>query len=115
MDFSKIDKKVLTWLLIALIGIIVIGVAAYWYLGTTTEVQNSAGGASTENQSEDNSQSAPDVQIEGVNAEGVQQGGLIICVDECGNGVCQPIDENCNTNLNCICPETAQSCPDDCK
>lgn len=42
-------------------------------------------------------------------------GGLSVCVDECGNGVCQKTDPECKDNMNCICSETPQECPQDCK
>jgi hypothetical protein len=44
--------------------------------------------------------------------------GLFICADKCGDGVCQTSDPNCgesDSNLNCICPETQQECPQDCQ
>ena len=41
-------------------------------------------------------------------------GGLTICADKCGDGVCQSQAEECE-NLNCICFEDKQECPQDCK
>lgn len=44
--------------------------------------------------------------------------GLYVCADRCGDNICQFADPECgeeNTNLNCICPETNQDCPQDCK
>ena len=42
-----------------------------------------------------------------------QNNGLIICRDDCGNGVCQEIV--CTDNMNCPCAETSENCPQDCK
>ncbi len=43
-------------------------------------------------------------------------GSLLICSDQCGDGICQKTDPNCkNGNLNCICPETKDNCSQDCK
>lgn len=48
--------------------------------------------------------------------EGGDSGGfLTICADKCGDGVCQETDADCDNNLNCICQETSQECPQDCK
>ncbi len=117
----KIDKKVLLILIVVLAIIMLFGFAAYKYLSKpVAEVQNSAGGAEINEQvGQDSSSSsggqnseAPDAQIE----TGDRGGGLIICADQCGNGVCQGQDLECPKNsLNCICPETPQECPQDCK
>ncbi|MFH1968672.1 MAG: hypothetical protein ABIJ84_04785, partial [bacterium] len=67
--FSKIDKKVLAGLVVVLIVLALVGIATYKYLAeNTVEVQNSAGGASTENTDKDingeDSQSTSDVQVD---------------------------------------------------
>lgn len=98
MLFSKIDKKILIWLVIASVVILLLGLAIYRYTKEKgVKVQDSIGGIGTE----------------------AQQGGgtLTVCVDKCGDGICQKTDPNCdvNNNLNCPCPETLQECPQDCK
>jgi len=129
--FSKIDKKVLIWLVAALVVAALIGIAAYkQLLGNAGDVQNSTGGASTENTNQGNNenlqnesrQNLPDieldlgdVQVEG--GAGSGSGGLTICLDKCGDGICQTRDLDCdyNSSLNCVCPETPQECPQDCE
>ncbi|MCX6718465.1 MAG: hypothetical protein NTY81_02585 [Candidatus Staskawiczbacteria bacterium] len=124
MIFSKLDKKVLIILIALVVVILLAGFAIYKYTGNSgIKTQNSAGGAQTQTeQTPENSSagqdnaiiSAPQVQIQ---AQGENGGGsLSICVDKCGDGVCQKTDPNCDANnLSCICPETLKECPQDCK
>lgn len=48
------------------------------------------------------------------NLRGEEQkgGGLFICADECGDGICQT--DVCTDNFNCPCLETPEDCPQDC-
>jgi len=121
--FSKADKKVLIILVVALAIILLIGFVVYKYaVGSIVKVQNLTGGAQTfqgpENTSGDQSEPAinvPQVQIQAQGGSGV--GALSVCLDKCGDDICQKIDPNCNedSNLNCICPENSQECPQDCE
>lgn len=43
------------------------------------------------------------------------QPGFYVCKDECGDGICQPAGTVCKDQLSCICAETAQDCPQDCR
>lgn len=44
------------------------------------------------------------------------QGGLTVCVDQCGDGICQNAVPSCEeNNLNCICLENTSDCPQDCR
>ena len=120
--FSKIDKKVLIVSGAIIVAILLVVFAVYKYSANSgTEVQNITGGAQTEVQSPtDQSSNIPQVQIEagGIQTEGGSgQGMLTVCMDKCGDGVCQETDPNCgeNSNLNCVCPETPQECPQDCE
>lgn len=110
--FSKIDKKLFIILIITLVCILLVGLAVYKYIRAgLQDAQNSAGGAQTENDLRGNSglgDSIPNVQIEG---EGAM---FSVCIDRCGDETCQPSDPDCKDNLNCICPETHQDCPEDC-
>ncbi|MEK7080435.1 MAG: hypothetical protein AAB925_01205 [Patescibacteria group bacterium] len=93
------NKKFLIAIILILAVVLVAGFFAYKYLGQVNS-------ADTEN--------LP-VQIE---AGGTQPdgGGLSICFDKCGDNVCQKTDPNCKDNsMNCICLETSQECPQDCK
>lgn len=134
--FSKIDKKVLFILIIIIAIILLVGFIVYQYVAGgypsgRVNVQNLIGGAQTEKKSDNTSDdqgnpviNAPQVQIQagGVQAQG-EPGGypglgtLSVCSDKCGDGVCQKTDSNCDkdNNLNCICLETPQECPQDCK
>ena len=89
-------------------------------------VENTNEGAYTENSlPEENSNTSPngsfaqDLPLQGSNVEidGTgPQGGLTICVDQCGNGECQKIDPRCAAgDVNCICSESPAECPQDCK
>lgn len=104
---SKIDKKVVVIAVVFLVLLLVGGVFAYKYLtDIRTEVENTNGSENIENQ---NSEGEANIEI-----EGGTQNGLIICSDKCGDGICQPPEEKCD-NLNCICKEDKQECPQDCK
>lgn len=68
-----------------------------------------------ENNPED---SVPQVQIDiqGAQTQGENnQGSFSVCLDKCGDNICQESDPDCGkSNLNCICPETNEDCPEDC-
>ena len=55
-------------------------------------------------------------QIQEIKTEGIKSGGTLnVCLDQCGDGICQKTDQNCKEgNLNCLCPETLVNCPQDC-
>jgi hypothetical protein len=116
--FTKIDKKILIILIIALVIILMAGFFVYRHLNfNETKVENSTGGAQTEAPVPEQNQ--VEIQPESIQAEG--NGGepmLSICVDKCGDGTCQKEDPGCGEpggNLNCICLESLQDCPQDCE
>ena len=124
--FSRIDKKILTILILTIAVILLAGFGAYKYMSNhVVKVQDSVGGAQTEQRAgnasgQDNSSAnVQQIQIQagGVQAEGSGTGTLSVCVDNCGDGICQKTDPACgkDNNLNCVCPETPQDCPKDCK
>lgn len=126
--FSKLDKKTLFILVIILIVILLVSFMVYKYVaGFKTGAQNLSSGTQIQKGSDKISSGSAgsiannqQVQIEvgGVQAEGnTGLGALSVCLDKCGDGICQKTDPNCskNNNLNCICPETPQECPQDCK
>ena len=123
--FSKIDKEVLITLAVVILAILLISFIVYHYIaGSAVKVQNVTNGAQSENNSNTNKPTVnlPQVEIpEGgvqIQAQGDTGGGtLSVCVDKCGDGVCQTSDPNCgkNNNLACICLEDKQECPQDCK
>jgi flagellar basal body-associated protein FliL len=123
--FTKIDKKVLIILIIALIAILASVFLIYKYIGSSkNDVENTVGGSTEEqtnkeNLSGDNNDDNLIPQIE-IEAEGVANGSnnggmLTVCVEKCGDGVCQETNEKCQNSLNCACPETSDKCPQDCK
>lgn len=58
----------------------------------------------------------PQIEVQAVSGEESGGGSLIICVDKCGDGVCQKTDSACERgNLNCVCLESPTDCPQDCK
>lgn len=114
MMFSKIDKKILIWIVIALVVILLLGLAIYRYMKEGgIKVQDTAGGIGTEIEN-----NTPQVQVqpEDIQAQGANGGGtLTVCVDKCGDGICQTSDPECKDSMNCVCPENQQECPQDCK
>lgn len=128
--FSKIDRKILLILLASLVIIVAIIFIIYKYVSLPiVTVENSAGGAQNEQGVIDNNTvpentsgiDTPSAKIDagGVGATGTSgEGVLSICLDMCGDGVCQETDPNCgkpDNDLNCICAESVQECPQDCK
>lgn len=106
-------KKIL---IISVIVIVVVLAAGFFVFKFLTQPENLIQTEQPNNQN--NTEEVPQVQLEvgGVQTEGENnQGGLIICSDKCGDGVCQKSDPECKDNMNCICPETPQDCPQDCK
>ena len=104
--FTKIDKKVLiigaAFLILLLLG----GFFVYKYLTQIrTEAGNVNDGVNTNNEN-----TTPGIEINGEN-----EGGLFICSDKCGDGICQQTAEEECDNLNCTCKEDKQECPQDCK
>jgi len=120
--FTKIDKKILIILIIAVVVILLTGFVIYKYTSSSeVKVQNSAGGAQTEintpQPKEDNSQQVQ-IDVGGIDAQKENEKGIMsVCLDKCGDNICQKTDPNCSgdNNLNCICPETPQECSQDCK
>jgi len=129
--FAKIDKKVLIISIVALVIVLLAGLFVFRYLSQIkgTDMQNSLQGASVENSVEEKSNAGGDnqgnqtevpqvqIQADGIQSQGGNNGGgLTVCLDKCGDGTCQETDPNCtDKSINCICPETIQECPQDCK
>jgi hypothetical protein len=104
--FSKIDKKVLTIIIILLVILLAIFCFYKYMANQKLDVRSTAGGVNIEN-----------IEIEqgGAQIEGGDAGGLTICLDKCGDGLCQKTDPQCQNSLNCICPESNEDCPQDCQ
>jgi len=103
------DKKVLAVLIILAAILVLGGLAVYSNVRVpNSEVQNSTGGAQ--------SGPLPEVQIQAEGDSGTGNGTFTVCLDNCGDGICQAEDQDCGKNgLNCICAENKQECPQDCK
>ena len=80
--------------------------------------ENSNDAANTENLLENQDNNVPQFQIEegGIQAQGENGGGgLTVCLDKCGDNVCQEAEECADeSSLNCVCLENAEECPQDC-
>lgn len=103
MTFLKIDKKILIILSIILIAVLIAGFFVYKY---SKEVKTKV---------ENIEKETPSVNSENQQAETNPQPDFTVCIDKCGDGVCQPAGAVCDNNLNCTCPETKTDCPSDCK
>lgn len=119
--FSKMDKKVLVIVGVILIVVLISSFFVYRYLKDLEKtVQNNEGEVKIKtpgeqiiipdenSQNQDQPNNIPQVQLQ-------PQGSLIVCADKCGDGICQPVGTICDDNLNCVCSETKEDCPSDCK
>ncbi len=100
------NKKNLLVIIILAAAVVIAGFFAFLYMNQSKNagVENSVGGTSVEQQN--TSENTPAAQV---------GGGLTVCLDKCGDGICQKSDPDCKDSMNCICPETPQECPQDCK
>ena len=99
--FQTDKKNIITAVIIFLIAVLAIG-AFGWYFYSV-----SGPSVPAENNPLENSE----IQI-----ETRSKGGLHICADKCGDGVCQRVDLECSKDsVNCICQEDINECPEDCK
>jgi hypothetical protein len=116
------NKKILFILGAVLLAAAIIAMGA-WYQFSYLPGQN----AMPQNQEQqENPQENPQQNIENnnpanplsdveVETQGGNVGGLFVCSDKCGDGICQQeIEKDCK-NLNCTCVETKTDCPQDCK
>ena len=119
----NINKKnaviIISAIILALIAFA--GFMFYDYFNTSSaknesmEGENSAVGGSPTPGESPNSNEASQVEVK---TKGNVKGGLLTCVDKCGNGICEKKDPACDPmggSLNCVCEENAQICPADCK
>lgn len=110
------NKKILLIIILLVVVLVIAG-----YLGFNYYKEVNKGEDIQENLENDTSSDIIDnpVQIQDiqVNNDGDNPRGLLVCVDACGDGVCQRAGDPCGDagNLNCSCAETPQDCPQDCK
>lgn len=121
---QKIDKKILIMLVVILIAVLSAGFFVFKYLKEIKTVpQDSALQESLEKEEkadEDfellpSEEEQPSIDAGSLQIETEQQAGLFICVDKCGDNICQASDPECKNNMNCVCLETKEECPKDCK
>lgn len=119
--FLKIDKKVLVIVGVILIVVLIASFFTYKYSkdlektlpSNEMEVKIEAPRVEVITPSKDQPNTnqpnnMPQVQL-------VPDESLTVCLDKCGDGVCQSAGIICEENLNCICAETKLDCPQDCK
>ena len=116
----KINKKVLIISLVVLVLVVVVagGLLAYKSIKINNpqiQEKKNTENKNAENKNADNKVVVPDVQVQ-VNTKDTSkdQAFLTVCLDNCGDGICQKIDTTCEGSGNCICPETFKDCPKDC-
>lgn len=117
----NIDKKKSIILGIILIILVLGGLAFYQYSVSNVRIQEESNllnnDTNQQNIDQDDNDTSSDNQIQLEGVEGIssgEQGGLIVCVYKCGDGICQRSDDSCKDNLNCVCTETNLDCPQDC-
>ncbi len=111
-------------IIILIIILIIIGLGAFYSYKMLSApkndlTQSTASNTLDENNSTTEPQQDSGAQIEVQDDSGnvVDNNSLNVCVDQCGDGVCQTTDPECSLThyLNCICLENAQTCPQDCQ
>jgi len=118
--FGKIDKKVLIILGVILIAVLIAGYFIYQYSKDleTTEQNSDQEGIEITGEREveqEPGQEEPIINLENLQIENELQSMLFVCVDKCGDSICQISDTECEDELNCICPENIENCPVDCQ
>ena len=121
------NKKILSIVLVLVVVILAGGVYA-WKASSAkpAKVENSIGGTNTEIKQPEQPKVQPEqpkapaktgtqIEVGGVKAESeTGQGSLNICLDKCGDGICQKEDKDC-AGGTCVCAEAHEDCPEDCK
>jgi len=114
------NKKLLAVLLIVVLIALIGGFSLYEYVfAPSEELPNNINETPIETPVEQsNGNSVEDnLQIDsnnGIEVNGGNNGGLFICSDKCGDGICQAAQEKCDS-INCTCVENVSECPQDCK
>ena len=119
----NMNKK--TYIILTIVIVLILaGFAFYKYSIDNRNLQNENNPENNESQQDvnqnNNQVEIKEIEVEGSNnlngsINGGDQGGLVVCVYKCGDGVCQKKDNTCDPNgLSCICEENIQECPEDC-
>jgi|SRR3989344_4850200 len=117
LDFK--NKKVIIAVVVVVVLLLALGVAGYQSLynqNTNTESpQNRDQPVAPENSQDTKPEESPTGDAPDIQINQGAQGGLTICSDKCGDGVCQPEAEIKCDGPNCVCKENKQECSQDCK
>lgn len=103
------NKKIL---IVFIIGLIAFTAAGFFVFKYSREVKTAVENSANTEEEESGLEIIGSPQAEIETTQGV---GLFVCVDKCGDGVCQLSDPECEDNLNCVCGETKEECPADCR
>jgi|SRR3989344_77536 len=116
--FKNMNKKVLIITVVFLVLLLVGGFFTYnYFTKIKTFIPNDENSLNKQGNQQENTQNSQDqvnVDISNIEIEEGDKSGLLICVDKCGDSICQKVEDQCN-NLNCVCLEDKQECPQDCK
>ena len=127
--FTKIDKKILAVSAILLILIFIAGLALYGYIINRNDKIKMPADENTAVETSTMTENIPDIKFQngsiqmqdssdpkGIPSEQAEEPTLTVCVDKCGDGICQKKNLDCkDSNLNCVCQEMVSDCPQDCK
>lgn len=116
------DKKIVIISIVVLILALVTAFLGYRYFmpKETENVDSFINNVPADQQTNqtETAEDMPGVEVGGggITVEGYTDGGgLTICADKCGDGICQKTNTECSDkNLNCVCVEVPEECPQDC-
>lgn len=111
----KINKKQLIIWGVVVVVLILGGIAFYQY-SPSGNVNKQDNTDSIEELTKENNPSDNKIGVEAIvgESDGGVQGGIIVCAYKCGDGVCQSNVQCESGDMNCICVENVQECPEDC-
>lgn len=101
------NKKIILILIITFAVFFIAGVLIFQYINKIDSAENRSADA-VENLESNQSSMEKTEPVE------KPKGSLSICMDKCGDGICQISNEDCG-EIDCICLETPQDCPKDCQ
>lgn len=114
------NKNIVLLLTVAgIIMVIGIGVFSYKYIyqnnQSSLDFINKNSNTDTANDGNPNNNTNNTGPGNDTSVELIQNDGLLVCSDMCGDGICQEESSCEGGSLNCICPEVQLECPQDCR